>query len=76
MTMLNNKGYNFNKNNSNASKHSNKPSLESGAMPSMGNYMDKKEAEELKDLNVLYSLFPKDGNLRKAAEKKFRKGLQ
>jgi len=76
MTMLSNKGYSFNnsypKNNKSVVKRSRPAPVDPAVIPSMGTYSDKKEAEGIKDLNVLLNLFPKDPKIRSAAQKKLR----
>lgn len=59
--------------NKNTAKRNSSRSLDPGVVPSIGNFADKREAEEIKDLNVLYNLFPKDSKIRRAAENKLER---
>lgn len=67
-------GYNLNSFNKNPSPKKPKPlPMAPGAIPSLGKFVDKQEAEKIKELTQLLNLFPEGSDIKKAAKKKLKK---
>ena len=64
---------NYNRKNNNIVRREKKAPLDAAVLPSMDKYASKSDAEEIKDLNVLFNLFPNDAKIRRAAEKQLKK---